>query len=830
MKRFIKKLFEYKHIYLALSFFIPFFTMGLAYACQGTFPFGDRQIMISDFWHQYYPFLVELQNKLQNGGSLLYSWNGGLGTNFLSMASYYLMSPLNFLVVLVPPSLLREAVVLFMMTKIGCAGLFMALFLLKVLNREEDKTLPVFASMYALCTYVIGYCWNIMWMDTFALMPLVILGTLSIIKEGKFKLYIVTLALSIIANYYIGYIVCVFTAISFFAGCICYRVSFKTFFKRLMQIAFYTLIGIGLTAFITIPAYIGLTETYSISNKFPTKVEFYESFFDIIGNFSYISMTTVLDGLPNVFSSMFCFMLLPIYFSMTEIKMREKITVFLLIVFMVVSCNFNMLNFIWHAFHITNMIPYRFSFIIPFIITIIGFRTFPRIKEIDFIDAALMVLAGLLTVVCAYFGPQQDICVAAGAALLIVYALILVFIVKYTEKKQLGVNILLVFMLFEVCSSAVILYGNTGTSQRSIYPEKYDDVQVLLDEIEGKNTRVEMSNWKTTNDPMLYHYKGVTQFSSMVKVDVTNFSRAIGLSAVDRQNRYLYTENSPFLNNLLGVNYMISKSGNIAAPEYWNAVKQENNSILYKSKYPLSIGYMVSGHSDNLALNYSQPFDSQNSVFSTMTGVKFNLFETENRQVFKCKDNFVWNYTMPRDGVLYVYTDGPKTKKLNISSGEQAFEYENSYASILCAGTYNKGDIVKFEFELREGDASNITVYTSFMNTDVFEKGYAELADEQLNITQRKDTVIEGNVNAQKDGILYMAVPYEDGWTAYVDGQKAEIIKIGKAMCGINIEAGNHDIRFEYFPEGLLPGLIITTTAAWSFVMMCFRKKKKIIE
>ena len=829
MKRLIKKLSEYKHIYLVLSFFIPFITLGIAYACQGVFPFGDRQIMISDFWHQYYPFMVELQNKMQNGGSLLYSWNGGLGTNFLTMGSYYLMSPLNLLVVLVPSFMLREAVVLFMMTKIGCAGLFMALFMLKTMNREEDKTLPVFASMYALCTYVIGYCWNIMWMDTFALMPLVILGTLSIIKEGKFKLYITSLAISVIANYYIGYIVCVFTAISFFAGCICYKTDLKTFIKRFGQIAFYTIIGIGLTAFITIPAYIGLTETYSINNHFPTKVEFYESFFDIIGNFSYISMTTVLEGLPNVFSSMFCFMLLPLYFSLTDIKAREKITVFVLIVFMIVSCNFNMLNFIWHAFHITNMIPYRFSFIVPFIITIIGFRTFPRIKEIDFTDAAMMVLAGLLTVVCAYFGPQQDICVAAGAALLIVYALLLVFIVKYPEKKALGINILLLFMLFEVCSSAIILYGNTGTSARSIYPEKYDDIQVLLDEIEGENTRVEISNWKTTNDPMLYHYKGVTQFSSMVKVDVTNFSKAIGLSAVDRQNRYLYTENSPFLNNLLGVNYMISKTGEIAAPEYWTPVKRENNCVLYKSNYPLSMGYMVSNHAETLSFNYSQPFSTQNSIFTNMTNVKFNLFESENRQVFRAKDNFEWNYTMPRDGVLYVYTDGIRTKNLKISGADQTFEYENSYASILCAGTYKKGDNVKFEFTLREGDTSSLTVYTAFMNTNVFEKGYSTLADEQLEITKWEDTVIEGNVNVLKDGILYTSIPYENGWTAYVDGKKAEIIKIGNAMCGLNLDAGNHEIVFEYLPDGFIPGLIISTVALWSFMMMCFRRRKKII-
>ena len=65
-------------------------------------PFGDQQILVVDFWHQYYPFLRLLHEKLQHGGSLLYTWDSGLGSNFVSIFAYYAASPLNLLTALVP--------------------------------------------------------------------------------------------------------------------------------------------------------------------------------------------------------------------------------------------------------------------------------------------------------------------------------------------------------------------------------------------------------------------------------------------------------------------------------------------------------------------------------------------------------------------------------------------------------------------------------------------------------------------------------------------------------------------------------------------------------
>ena len=51
---------------LLLSFFMPFFIVSICYAVAGVFPFGDRMILASDGWHQYYPFLLTLRQKLQH--------------------------------------------------------------------------------------------------------------------------------------------------------------------------------------------------------------------------------------------------------------------------------------------------------------------------------------------------------------------------------------------------------------------------------------------------------------------------------------------------------------------------------------------------------------------------------------------------------------------------------------------------------------------------------------------------------------------------------------------------------------------------------------------
>ena len=165
----------------------------IAMIAEGIYPFGTQQIAIIDMYHQYLPFLSELQDKLQSGGSLFFSWNGGSGSNFWNLIAYYGASPLNLLLAIFPKSLIMEAVTSILLLKIGLAAAFMAVFLRYAYGKGDTGT-AVFAVLYALCSYVMAYYWCIMWMDAVMLLPLCMTGLHKLIDEGKFSLYTVSLA------------------------------------------------------------------------------------------------------------------------------------------------------------------------------------------------------------------------------------------------------------------------------------------------------------------------------------------------------------------------------------------------------------------------------------------------------------------------------------------------------------------------------------------------------------------------------------------------------------------------------------------------------------
>ena len=84
--------------------------MILVYTLLGMWPLGDKTALIVDMYHQYAPFMAKLRDILLNGGSPLYTFEAGLGINFLSMFAYYIASPLNFLLVFFPKDLLPEGI------------------------------------------------------------------------------------------------------------------------------------------------------------------------------------------------------------------------------------------------------------------------------------------------------------------------------------------------------------------------------------------------------------------------------------------------------------------------------------------------------------------------------------------------------------------------------------------------------------------------------------------------------------------------------------------------------------------------------------------------
>lgn len=402
-------------IYLFSAFFIPFILMFLAFKIAGVSPFGTNQILVTDLWHQYYPFLVDFQDKLQSGGSLLWTWKSGGGTNYIALMSYYLASPLNFFSVLVPADKLREFLYVITCVKIGLAGFFYALFL-KMIFKRKDVSITAFGILYALCAFIMGYYWNVIWLDTIALLPLVIAGTFALLRHGKFKLYIIALALSVLANYYIGLFTCVFVLLVSIGYCIVEYKGFKNLIIQFLKMAGCSIISIMMSAILILPAYFALGYTHSSDNTFPQQFAInigstadfggvLEGIGKTIANSVAFIEPTAKEGLPNVYCGVIVVFLALLFFFCSKIKKRERIFCGGLLLFFLLSFIIRQLDFIWHGFHFPNMLPYRFSFLYSFVLIYMAFRVFMHIDDIKIasVIGAILSFAIYLGIATTYY-------------------------------------------------------------------------------------------------------------------------------------------------------------------------------------------------------------------------------------------------------------------------------------------------------------------------------------------------------------------------------------------------------------------------------------------
>ena len=402
-------------IYLFLAFFIPFLLMFIAFRIAGVSPFGKNQILVTDLWHQYYPFMVDYQDKLQHGGSLLWTWKSGGGTNYIALISYYLASPLNFFSVLVPADKLREFLYIITCIKIGLAGFFYALFL-KMTFKRKDVSITAFGILYALCAFIMGYYWNIIWLDTIALLPLVIAGTFALLRHGRFKLYIIALALSVLANYYIGLFTCAFVLLVSIGYCIVEFKGWKNLLIQFLKMAGCSIVSLMMSAMLTLPAYFALGYTHSSDNTFPAQFAInigskadlggvLEGIGKTIANSVAFTQPTAKEGLPNIYCGVITIFLALLFFFCSKIKKRERIFCGGLLLFFMLSFIIRQLDFVWHGFHFPNMLPHRFSFLYSFVLIYMAFRVFMHIDDIKLVSVigAILAFAVYLGIATTYF-------------------------------------------------------------------------------------------------------------------------------------------------------------------------------------------------------------------------------------------------------------------------------------------------------------------------------------------------------------------------------------------------------------------------------------------
>jgi len=850
--------------YLVLSFILPAAILGTVFALQGVYPFGNRQILAYDLYHGFYPFLSGFWHKLREGAVSPWSWTAGMGHDYLALIAYYLASPLNLLIVIMPYAWLREALTIILLIRIGCAGLFTAIYLRYAYKQyvpSDGKAgaawplaLPVFSSLYALCAFTLGYYHNINLFDSFALLPLVMLGLQALMREGKFKLYIVSLALSVSLNFYMGYIICVFIVITFLGQCVVQKSSLLNFLRKLRLIAACSALAAALTAVFTIPAWFALQNVYNARAVSPT-LSLYNSFFDVLGNFIAFTPPTILNGLPNLYSGLISVMLAGLFIQSNKIPLREKIVFIIILVFLLVSTNIDMLVIIMHGFTRPNGYPARFSFLISFVLVVMAYRAFLLTEDMGKLGLLAIGISASFVLLPAIIGPQKTDYIVASAVLSTFY--ILLFFLSLTARtvktSTFARAALFITILTELSITSYIGIKTVGTTDRDDYYSGYEQIKALLNtrkKIGVDFYRTDLDSYFIANQPYLYNYNGVCFLSSAMNHDILRFMQGLGLNSSRSQfnsNSFFYGDTSPLTNAFLDMRYMISLSGEIADKNvYWEIIGKIGDSLLLENKYYLPLGFMV----DNKLADYKyndNPFQAQNILFQLATGLDGDIFEIHEFNISNPrKDDYKqqilkWNYQFPFNGMVYAYCryddivfrNHYRTYlfEIDLNKSEATpinikWNILDNAPCIIPVGNITQSDNITFSIEINNKD-NKALIAVGLLNSELFEQGYAKLASQVLQLTEFTNTKVKGKITALDDGLLYTSIPSDRNWSAYVDGVKREIVKIDNAMIAVSLSKGYHEIEFRYFNASFLAGCIVSLVSLAVFIALAVLEMRK---
>ncbi len=875
----------------AVPYITPFaisFLIGLLFcAANQITPFGNKSFLAMDLWGEYFP--MYLQNaEAQSFSELLFSWNGALGHNNLAQGAYYANSPFLLLLRFVPVASMVRLFDWLCLLKISLSAT--ALYALLRHRLQKDSVLAVAGSVaYGFCGYMLAYISQFMWTDLLVFAPLVLLGLERLIFQQKPLAYTFTLAFTFLCNFYLGFCLCIFLVMYFAARWVTLLSvgldqnrtrkpeGVKPFGSAFGQFAVYSLLAGLMAVVVILPTMLAIGETALRGSEFPQEIKWYDQ---TVQYLQYLLPAQKLklgyDG-ANLYTGFLVFLLVPIYFLNKSVHLGERIVTAFALLFMTLSMNSNLLDYMWHGMRFPNQLPVRWSFLFSLWLTLICVIGLCRHKGLTPARTVVGLALGWLGVIWVSRGWPLDakhltellqgqaknnvvtlsetywLLLVGGSLLLLVAAFgrslagaLSAKKEKQALKRAAAVCVTLLAVVWILDSGCNFIYvsrlpeGGLPAADEVGYTQGLVRHQTAGAKWQSDETdfyRVEPNGGFTFNPSMLGGYRGVGYYSSTMNGKTYSLLRAMGNRVYANKISCVYKLDSVVQNSLFGVRYYLDFNRNLnTVLPLASLVEQGTEVDVYENPTALPLAYGVS----DAALGYQPPdadqvqgIYEQDRYLDTLCGKDMGVYTPIARQSFVVENatlptNDAWssNYYHRTDATKpavfrYVYVcpqDGPVYLEQNFFHGKMTvngakLSIDPGLERFRYLGNFAKGDQITVEQTISANDYGAGGVNLYHFNQDAWQAAYAMLAANGLDVTRFKNTEIQGKVHMANAGLLMTTVMQDGGWSVYCDGQKMETTTAGGGLLAVRLPAGDHEITLRYGLPGFVPGLIVSLLA-----------------
>lgn len=836
--------------------------MASYFAYRSMSPFGNSSILTVDLGQQYIDFFAYFRSTvLHHFNTFFYSFSKDLGGDMLGVFSYYLMSPLNLLILFFPGKNLSAGVLILLILKYGLSGLSFA-WLLDKTHLQSGIRLIGFATAYALMGWMIANQLNVIWLDVLILLPLVIYGLIKLLNGGRATTYVIWLTILLIDNYYMAWMVAIFSILFTLYYQSGHSLSASEKGHRFASYVGHSLLAVLLAAWLLLPTLYSLSQskgTYT-ETKWHFKFEYFApkmlaKLFS--GSFNFDQMP---NGQPNIFVGALMIFGFLLYFTNRKFSRKNRIITAIISAFFVLSMCFQPLDLLWHAGQFPVWYPYRFSFLVCFWMIWLAANTLTAGFRINRLQISGLLIILLIVSLYLYLNLKSFSYLSSSQLLFGIGISLIAIVWLHLPRKYTPLIYDILFVLLVVADSginAVVSLNNISyVSQADFgnYTTQLNKTISKLPSMKQNFYRVGQTFMRTKDDPMQGDFYSASHFGSTLEPSIPAFMGSIGQP--DGDGFVTYTNGTQVSDSLLSMQYfmttatptsivaqqMVAKTLPIVSnkPDV-NRFKQISGDALTKTYHNSNALPIAFGASNLLAkqkLTTKDPLAYQAQIYQSLAGIKTNqnkLFQVQNFDnvsfeniqqsskitgiILKKKDllkpaAIKMTFT-PKTNNSYYLTMGSEldedagTYYLNGKELNQYPTYRNTI--VVNVASQQKDEPITITFKLKHQTLwlQNVSLY--MLNQTKFNQMHSQLANEPLKVKSSSSTKITGNINIKKSHQLLMTtIPYSQGWQVQIDGKKVATQKVAKTFLAVPISKGHHRVVIKYRSPFFILGTIIS--------------------
>ena len=219
-----------------------------------------------------------------------------------------------------------------------------------------------------------------------------------------------------------------------------------------------------------------------------------------------------------------------------------------------------------------------------------------------------------------------------------------------------------------------------------------------------------------------------------------------------------------------------------------------------------------------------------NYALRGLLSVEYLITTPEKRESFEDEADAGWTYLADVDGYTLYHNDNYVPMGFTCDYYVTEATYQTSIKTL-------RSNLLMRALVLTDEDVAQYGKYLTELSEDMlndlhydsYTQDCSDRRAHSCSVFQMNNAGFHAEITLDKPNLVFFSVPYDDGFTAYVNGEKTDILQVDEGLMAVLCPAGASSIDFVYQAAGLSASRVVTAVAipVWVVYVACFVRRKR---